>query len=94
MEKKNIHGVVRGLVQGIGYRFFVQREAKRLSISGWVKNMPTGNVEFEASGDEKNLADFLNALKNNHSWASIDRIDIEERAYENKAEAGTFEIRF
>jgi acylphosphatase len=47
--------VVRGRVQGVGFRYFVIREASRLALVGWTRNLPDGAVEVLASGEEASL---------------------------------------
>ncbi len=47
--------VVRGRVQGVGFRYFVIREASRLSLTGWTRNLPDGGVEVLASGEDAAL---------------------------------------
>ena len=51
-----IHFLVKGRVQGVGFRWFVQREAAELGLNGWVKNTDQGDVEIVAAGDEASLA--------------------------------------
>jgi acylphosphatase len=48
--------VVRGEVQGVGYRYFVQRRADSAGLAGWVRNLPDGTVEIVVSGPEEKLA--------------------------------------
>ena len=43
--------VVEGRVQGVGFRYFVMREAQALGLAGWVRNLPDGRVEVLAAGD-------------------------------------------
>jgi acylphosphatase len=50
MTEKRIHIIVRGLVQGVGFRMFVRREAVARNLSGWTRNLPDGTVEIEAQG--------------------------------------------
>ena len=50
--------VVSGRVQGVGFRYFVMREAEALGLAGWVRNLPTGDVEVLAAGEEA-LVDLL-----------------------------------
>ena len=44
--------LVRGRVQGVGFRWFVIREAARLALTGWTRNLPDGSVEVVAAGEE------------------------------------------
>lgn len=50
--------VVSGIVQGVGFRFFVRDTARRHSITGWVRNRPDGSVEMEAQGEPGKLSVF------------------------------------
>ena len=45
-----LHAVVRGRVQGVGFRWFVREEARALDLAGWVANRRDGTVEVEAEG--------------------------------------------
>jgi acylphosphatase len=54
-----LHVIVYGRVQGVGFRWFVRTEARRLGLAGWVRNLPDGTVEMRASG----IAQFLAALE-------------------------------
>ena len=54
--------IISGLVQGVGYRFFVQRVAARHQVRGYVKNLDDGRVEAFAEGDEKSVENFKHDL--------------------------------
>jgi acylphosphatase len=54
--------IVRGQVQGVGYRFFVVREARALDLSGYVRNLPDGTVEIVAEGTEEVLRELERRL--------------------------------
>ena len=54
-----LHVTVHGRVQGVGFRWFVRTEARRLGLAGWVRNVANGSVEIRASG----IAQFLAALE-------------------------------
>ncbi|HSE66002.1 MAG TPA: acylphosphatase [Gemmatimonadales bacterium] len=58
-----IHLRIEGKVQGVGFRWFVCERAEELGVSGWVKNMPSGDVEVAASGDPDRLAIFETAIE-------------------------------
>ncbi len=61
--KKQLHVLFSGTVQGVGFRYTAQRLARRFSVTGFVKNLPNGQVELAAEGEEKDLQGFLGAVQ-------------------------------
>ena len=59
-----LHAVVSGTIQGVGFRFKAQKIAERLQITGYVQNLPNGGVEIVAQGPRHILDDFIINLKN------------------------------
>jgi acylphosphatase len=57
-----LDAVVRGRVQGVGYRFFVISEASRFGLTGWVSNEPDGSVRCVAEGPRSHLEALLASL--------------------------------
>jgi acylphosphatase len=53
---------VSGIVQGVGFRFFVQQKATMLGVSGWARNLDDGRVEVYATGTKEQLSDLAAAL--------------------------------
>ena len=72
-----IHCVVSGLVQGVGFRWFVEKTANNTGVSGWVRNLPDGNVEIEAEGRKQALEIFLKAIETGHGIARVNSVEIE-----------------
>jgi acylphosphatase len=66
---------VHGTVQGVGFRWFVLREAHRLGLRGWVRNLSDGSVEVVADGSPAMLADLQRALARGPSAATISRVE-------------------
>jgi acylphosphatase len=66
---------VRGRVQGVGFRWFVEREARMLGISGWVRNNPDGSVEVLAMGTAEQLLALRNRLQAGPRASRVDRVD-------------------
>ena len=68
--------VVRGRVQGVGFRWFVEREAHILAVAGWVRNNADGSVEVLAQGTRDQLSGLRSRLRQGPRAARVD--DVEE----------------
>lgn len=68
--------VIRGDVQGVGFRYFAQKSALLYGVTGWVRNKADGSVEIDAEGEEKNIARFIGALKQGSRYSSVESADI------------------
>ena len=67
--------LVRGVVQGVGFRWFVMREAHRLSMRGWVSNLDDGSVEVVADGPAPLLADLERMLTRGPRAAQVSGVE-------------------
>ena len=67
--------LVSGHVQGVGFRWFVREEARRLGLSGWVTNLDTGEVEVMAGGTAPLLGRLRAALQVGPPGAAVDGVD-------------------
>ena len=67
--------VVRGRVQGVGFRWFVREEARRRNLAGWVRNLPDGAVEVAAKGPHDDVLALRSALACGPSGARVDALD-------------------
>jgi len=65
-----------GRVQGVAYRYFAERYASRLDVSGWVRNLPDGRVEVLAEGPEARIQTFLARLKEGPRLAQVDSFEV------------------
>ena len=63
MSKIQAHIIYKGRVQGIGFRFTVERVALNLGVVGWVKNLANGNVEVVAEAEEETIKNFLGIVR-------------------------------
>lgn len=73
--------VISGLVQGVGFRNFVQRRAVELGVRGWVRNLPDGRVEVAAAGTQGQLAtlgQYLLAGPRHSQVDSVDNVEISD----------------
>lgn len=72
---ERLHGVVHGDVQGVGFRWFLMREAQRLGLTGWVRNLDDGTVEFVAEGMRPDLERLKGAAERGPETAQVERVD-------------------
>jgi len=87
-----LHFLVQGRVQGVGFRWFVQREAANLDLRGWVRNTEEGEVEVLASGTADELAALRSSLRRGPRGARVDRL-VENHLPDAEAEdLGSFRI--
>jgi acylphosphatase len=68
---------VRGVVQGVGYRYFVRRTATAMGLSGWVRNRFDGSVEVVAEGERSVLEAFSRELEQGPRFAEVDSVDLQ-----------------
>jgi acylphosphatase len=73
----SLHAVVQGDVQGVGFRYYVQRRAEEMGLAGWVRNRPDGSVEVVAEGSRPALGRLLELLSKGPGLADVDRVDVE-----------------
>ncbi len=83
---------VDGVVQGVGFRYFVQRHALALGVKGYVKNLPSGKVLTIAEGEKYAVDGLINLLKVGPKYSTISSCNVEIEEYKN--EFKNFEIRF
>lgn len=67
--------VVRGRVQGVGFRWFVRETARANGLAGWVRNNPDGSVELEAGGPPSSLATLRAAVSEGPRGARVASVD-------------------
>jgi acylphosphatase len=86
------HFLVKGRVQGVGFRWFVQREAAEIGLRGWVRNTDEGDVEVVASGTAGEVAELKDALRKGSRGSRVDAVVEEEMVESEDAKLGPFEI--
>jgi len=84
--------IVKGRVQGIGYRAFARAKAIPLLIRGYAKNLPDGTVEVVAEGSKPNIEKFISELQKGPALALVEDLNIKWEEY--KGEFTDFEIRY
>lgn len=87
-----LHFLIQGRVQGVGFRWFVHREASELALRGWVRNTEDGDVEVVASGEPGDLSELRASLKRGPRGSRVDRV-VEHSLNDNEVEGlGSFRI--
>ncbi len=78
MSKVCRHVYLSGKVQGVGFRAFVRRNAQRLNLSGWVKNLNDGRVEAVIYGEEEKVEELISRMKTGPSLAEVENYEISD----------------
>ncbi|WP_234407864.1 acylphosphatase [Anaerosinus massiliensis] len=73
-----IFAVASGHVQGVGFRYFVQTNALKYSLAGWVKNMEDGTVTMEIQGPEVNVNQLLSMIKEGNMFCRVDHLEVRD----------------
>lgn len=87
-----IHFLIRGRVQGVGFRWFVHREAAELGLRGWVRNTDTGEVEVVACGVAEDIAELRALLHQGSRGSRVDTVIEHELDEVEAASLGSFQI--
>ena len=69
-----LHFLIQGRVQGVGFRWYVHREASELELRGWVRNTEDGDVEVVAHGEALDLAALRSSLRRGPRGSRVDRL--------------------
>jgi acylphosphatase len=67
--------LVSGMVQGVGFRWFVARHARSLGLTGYARNLPDGRVEVVVNGPEASVPALEQLLRTGPAYAQVDRVD-------------------
>lgn len=90
-EFARLHAEVEGHVQGVGFRYFVQQRAVELGLTGWVRNLWSGNVEVVAEGERPSLEKLLDLLHRGPRSSYVTGVKVDWSAHE--AEFKGFQVR-
>ncbi len=78
MPKSAVRLIVRGLVQGVGFRYFVHRHAASLGLDGYARNLPTGEVEVVLAGEKGLVNDLVKTIRIGPRYASVSDVSMTE----------------
>ncbi len=91
MAVRSVEAIVRGMVQGVGFRWFAARAANDAGVSGWVLNEPDGSVLVVAEGEAPAVDTLLDALRDGPPGSWVSDVDVTEMPA--RGLRGRFEIR-
>ena len=83
---------VSGVVQGVGFRYFVCQSARNYDLKGIVKNLNNGKVYIEAEGVKTIIGAFIKEVRIGNRFSEVTNIEVEWKKYSNKFQS--FEITF
>jgi len=90
--KERINAKIFGRVQGVGFRYAVQKTAEELDLKGWVRNLDDGSVEVAVAGDKEDIEKFLEWVRCGTIFAKVEEIKVEKRKLTKNFQS--FEIKF
>jgi acylphosphatase len=79
------HIVIYGYVQGVGFRFAVERAAKSRGVAGWVRNRPDGAVEAVFEGEPEDVDALVAFCRHGPRGADVERVDVRDESAEGLA---------
>jgi acylphosphatase len=83
---------IHGKVQGVGYRFFATRVARRLGLKGTIQNQRDGSVEAMVEGEKQAIDEWIEELKEGPRYAEVVKIDQETKEFTGRL--GDFDVKF
>jgi acylphosphatase len=87
-DRVRVHLLVSGRVQGVAFRAYTEDEARRLGVTGWVRNLPDGRVEAEAEGERAFVEALVAWCRRGPPAARVDHVEVAWRPY--VGDLGTF----
>lgn len=91
-NKKRVQLLISGRVQGVGFRMSTRIKAKKLGITGWVKNLENGKVKAVAEGEKQKLEEFIKWARKGPFTAKVK--DLEVNFKEHKGDFNKFSIEY
>lgn len=93
MERKDVRILISGRVQGVGFRYFTKKSAESAGVTGWVKNLPSGEVEARLQGENHKIDQVIEQLKKGPATAIVRDFEIVNRNEDPEKIEDSFSIR-
>ena len=92
MAKSRFQVIVRGIVQGVNFRYYTQRQANRYNVTGWVRNLPDGSVAAVFEGEEQDVEAMVQWCRHGPPSAQVTELIAQPEEY--RGEFSSFSIRY
>jgi acylphosphatase len=92
MGKSRAEVVVKGIVQGVNFRYHTQRQANRSGVTGWVRNLPDGSVAAVFEGEEQDVEAMIEWCRRGPSSAQVSELIVQPEEY--RGDFSSFSIKF
>jgi acylphosphatase len=92
MSKSRVKLIIKGIVQGVNFRYYTQREAQKRNLSGWVRNLPDGSVAALFEGDEDEVEAMIQWCRHGPPSAQVTEMLVQPMEY--RGEFQSFSIQF
>jgi len=92
MAKELRHIRIHGKVQGVGYRFFATRVARRLGLKGWIRNNRDGSVEAAVEGEKATIDEWIEELREGPRYAEVTKVEQDSKDFTGRL--GDFDVKF
>jgi acylphosphatase len=92
MARSRVKVIVKGIVQGVNFRYYTQRQAAKYNINGWVKNLPDGSVAAVFEGEEHDVAAMVQWCRRGPSSAQV--TELIEQPEEDRGEFSSFSVKY
>jgi len=77
-----VKGLVSGRAQGVGFRYFVQRQADSAKLSGYVRNLPDGRVEFLLQGDQSSVEMVIEQIRTGPGYSRVSDVRLDRSGHD------------
>lgn len=82
-NQRKVHIVVKGMVQGVGFRYYTRAVGQELGISGWVKNLSSGDVEILGAGNSGHIDEFVRRISKGPPHSHVTHMDVSDVSMSN-----------
>ena len=86
MARKRAKLIIKGIVQGVNFRYYTQREAQKYNLTGWVRNLPDGSVAALCEGEEEDMEGIIQWCRHGPSSAHVTELVVQTEEFR-----GTFQ---